>query len=139
MSRENVEVVRQLLEAVERDHDDLPAALACLDADVEWVPLRAATEGAYHGHEGYARFVADTNENFETFEPHFELCDLGDRVLAWGTISVRGAGSGVEMDVPVGGIFDFRGGKIARWKDFGSKETALEAVGLSEEAILRDE
>jgi ketosteroid isomerase-like protein len=130
MSQENVEVVHQLLEAVERD--DLPAALACLDPALEWIPLRAATEGAYHGHEGYERFVADTNENFETFEPQFELRDLGDQVLAWGAISVRGAGSGVELDVPVGGIFDFRGGRIARWQDFGSKEKALEAVGLSE-------
>jgi len=130
MSEENVKIVRQLLDAAERE--DVPAALDCLDSGLEWVPLRAATEGAYHGHKGYEKFVADTNEAFEVFEPHFELRDLGERVLAWGTIHVRGSGSGVEMDVPVGGIFDFRGGRIARWQDFGSKEKALEAAGLSE-------
>ena len=129
MSRENVEIVRRLLDAVERD--DRPAALACLDPELEWIPLRAATEGAYHGHAGFERFVADTNENFEHFEPRFELRDLGGWVLAWGTLNVRGTGSGVELQVPVGGIFDFRAGRISRWQDFGSKEKALEFAGQS--------
>jgi ketosteroid isomerase-like protein len=128
MARENVDVVWRLLDA--RKRGDLPAALACLDPDLEWIPLRAATEGAYRGHQGFERFLADTDENFETFEPHFELREVGERVLAWGTISVRGRGSGIEMDVPIGGVFDFRGGRIARWQDFGSKEKALDAVGL---------
>lgn len=123
-------MVRRLLDAVERD--DLPAALGCLDPSLEWVPLRAATEGAYFGHEGYEKFVADTNDNFEIFEPHFELRDLGDRVLAWGRIHVRGSGGGVEMDIPTGGVFEVRDGKIVRWHDSGSKERALESVGLSE-------
>jgi ketosteroid isomerase-like protein len=130
MSPENLEIVRRLLDAVERN--DLPAALACLDPALEWVPLRAATEGTYHGHEGYERFVADTNDNFEIFEPHFELRELGDGVLAWGSIHVRGSGSGVEMDIPTGGVFELRAGKIVRWQDSGSKEQALEALGLSE-------
>jgi ketosteroid isomerase-like protein len=82
-----VEVVRRLLDAGERA--DIPAALACLDPDLEWIPLRAATEGAYHGHDGYEKFGADTRENFEVFEPHFELRELGERVLAWGTITMR--------------------------------------------------
>jgi hypothetical protein len=100
MSQEHLEIVRRMLDA--RDRGDLPAALACLDADVEFIPLRAATEGTYNGQ------------------------------LAWGTILVRGRGSGVEMEIPSGGIFDLRAGKITRWQDFGSKENALEAVGLSE-------
>ena len=130
MSEENVETVRQLIDAVGRG--DALAALACLDPDLEWIPLRAATEGAYRGHDGYERFVAATNETFETFEPDFELSDLGEQVLAWGTIRVRGRGSSIETDIPVGGIFDFRAGRILRWRDFGSKEKALEAAGLSE-------
>lgn len=126
MPRDNVDLVLRLLDAAERG--DLPAALACLDPELEWIPHRAATEGAYHGHDGYASFVADTNESFEVFEPHFELRDLGEQVLAWGTISVRGASSGIEIEVPVGGIFDFRSGRIARWQDFGSKQKALQAA-----------
>jgi ketosteroid isomerase-like protein len=123
-------MVRRLLDAGERE--DIPAAIDCLDPDLEWIPLRAATEGAYHGHEGYEKFVADTSENFEVFEPRLELRDVGEQVLAWGTIHVRGSGSGVEMNVPVGGVFSFRDGRIIRWHDFGSKEKAFKAAGLSE-------
>jgi ketosteroid isomerase-like protein len=130
MSQENVETVRRHLDAVGRE--DYPAALACLDSDLEWIPHRAATEGAYHGHEGWEQFVADTWENFDVFEPRFDLRDLGGQVLAWGTIRVSGKGSGIDMEFPVGGIFDCSGGKITRWQDFGSKEKALEAAGLSE-------
>lgn len=130
MSQENCDVVRGLVDATNRE--DFSAALAFIDPDVEWIPARAATEGAYRGHEGFEKFVADTQETFETFEPRFELRDLGERVVAWGTIHVRGRGTGVEMDVPVGGVFDFRDGRIVRWEDFGSKQKALAAVGLGD-------
>ena len=59
MSHEHLEVVRRLLAA----GDDLPAALACLHPDVEFIPQRAETEGAYVGHAGYAKFLADTREH----------------------------------------------------------------------------
>jgi hypothetical protein len=38
----------------------------------------------------------------------------------------------LETDIETGGLFDFRDGKIVRWEDFGSKEKALEAAGMSE-------
>jgi len=101
-------------------------------ADVEYLPLRSATEGKYRGIAGIERFNADTEEVFEKFELHYEFLDLGERVLAWGVIRVRARGSGIETDIATGGVFDFRDGKIVRWEDFGSKEQALKAVGLSE-------
>jgi ketosteroid isomerase-like protein len=130
MSQENVEIVRRLFDA--RERDDLPAALACLDPDVEFIPLRAGTEGAYRGREGFEKFLADTSENFEIFVPRYTFQEVADRVLAWGTIHLRARGSGVEMEVPTGGIFDFRGGRIVRWHDFGSKNKALKACERTE-------
>ncbi len=123
-------MVRRLLEA--QGQAAWADVLSCLHPQVEWIGQRAATEGIYLGHEGIERFVADTEATFETFEPHFDLRDLGDAVLAWGSIAVRGRGSGVGLDVPVGGIFEFRDGLIGKWQDFGSKEAALEAVGLAD-------
>jgi ketosteroid isomerase-like protein len=127
--RTNLEVVRWLMDA----GGDSAAALPYLEPDLEWIPLRAKAEGAYRGHEGFERFVADTFDSFEAFEPQQELRDLGDgRVLAWGTIHVIARGSGVEMDVPFGGLFHLRDGKVTRWEDFGSKEKALDAAGVRE-------
>ena len=130
MSQENVELVRSL-------HDDLNRGEMTVDAekihpDVEFLPLRAATEGAYRGIAGIERFIADTFEVFETFEIRYEFADLGERVLAWGQIHVRARGSGIEMDIETGGVFEFRDGKVVRWEDFGSKEKALEAMALRE-------
>ena len=53
-------------------------------------------------------------------------------MLAWGSIHVRARGSGIETSIETGGLYEFRDGKIVRWEDFGSKDEALEAVGLSE-------
>lgn len=123
--RGDVEIVRWLLDA----GFDADAVLPYLDPELEWIPQRAKTEGAYHGHEGYERFVADTFDSFEIFEPQFELRDLGEgRVLAWGHLHVITRGGGVEIDVPVGGLVDLSDGKVTRWQDFGSKETALDAA-----------
>ena len=99
--------------------------------DVEFLPLRAATEGPYHGITGIERFIADNETVFEKFEPHWEYLDLDQRVVAWGTIRVRARQSGIDTDIPVGGIVEFRDGKIVRWQAFDSKEKALEAAGLA--------
>jgi limonene-1,2-epoxide hydrolase len=88
-------------------------------------------EGGYRGLAGFESFIADTLEVFEKFEMRCEFADLGERVLAWGHIHVRARGSGIETDIESGGIFEFRDGKIVRWEDFGSKDKALEAVGLA--------
>jgi limonene-1,2-epoxide hydrolase len=132
MSQENVELVRRLNDGVNRGEMSEIEPHSFFHPDVEFLPLRAATEGAYRGIAGIERFVADTEEIFENFEPHYEFLDLGERVLAWGTIHVRARQSGIDTDIPVGGVFEFREGKIVRWQDFGSKEKALKAVGLSQ-------
>ena len=128
MSQENVELVRSLMDSWNRGETDLSS----FHPDVEWLPRRAATEGAYRGISGIERFIADTEETFDKFELRQELLASGEKVLAWGPIHVRARQSGIETDIPTGGVFEFRDGKIVRWEDFGSKEKALKAAGLSE-------
>ncbi len=128
MSQENVEILRKLQDAWNRGERDLAGAY---HPDVEFLPQRAATEGGYYGLSGINAFIADTSEVFDKFEMNFEFTDLGERVLAFGTIHVRAKGSGVETDIQTGGLFEFRDGRIVRWEDFGSKSKAMEAAGLS--------
>jgi ketosteroid isomerase-like protein len=130
MSEENVELVRGVIDRWNRGERDL--VRSSFHPDVEWLPLRAATEGPYRGIAGLERFIADTEETFDKFEMHFELLDLGERVLAWGKLHVRARQSGIETDIPTGGVFEFRDQKIVRWEDFGSEDEALNAVGLGE-------
>jgi limonene-1,2-epoxide hydrolase len=130
VSQANVELVRRVFENRNVAEIDENEIRSIFHPDVEFLPQRAGTEGAYRGIAGIETFRADTEQVFEKFEVHYELLDLGERVLAWGKVDVRARGSGIEVDVPMGGVFEFRDGKIVRWEDFGSKEKAMEALGL---------
>jgi hypothetical protein len=132
MSQEYVALLRRINDGLNWGEIDEMDFRSFFHPDVEFLPLRTATEGAYHGIAGIERWVADTEETFETFEPHYEYLDLGERVLAWGTIHVRARQSGIDTDIPVGAVAEFRGGKVVRLQVFDSKEKALKAVGLEE-------
>jgi hypothetical protein len=132
MSQQHVELLRRINDGMNRGELNEMDFGSFFHSDVEFLPLRAVTEGAFHGIAGIERFVADTEETFETFEPRYDFLDLGERVLTWGTIHVRARQSGIETDIPVGTVVDFRDGKIVRWQAFGSKEEARKAVGLEE-------
>ena len=131
MSRENVDLFWEGNDAMRRG--DVEGILDRVSEEVVWIAARTSVEGAYHGHEGIRRFLADNAENFEIFEPNFdEVRDLGDRVLAFGRFRIRARGSGVETSFPVAGIATYREGKLVGWEDFRERRLALEAAGLSE-------
>jgi ketosteroid isomerase-like protein len=131
MSEENVELFRRGTDALERGDVALLEQLA--DPDVIFEPLRAPVSGTYRGHEGIRQFVADTAESFDVFRfDRPEIRDLGDRVLAIGTLHIRAREGGIETDVPTAGIATYRNGRLIHWKDFGDRRKALEAAGLSE-------
>jgi uncharacterized protein len=131
MSQENVEIVRRSADALNRG--DQEALLGIFAEDGVFEPLRAGVQGAYRGHEGIREFMADTVQSFDVFHVSFDdLRDLGGRVLAIGTIRVRGRGSGVEAEVVTAGIFTLRKAHVVQFKDFGDRKQALQAAGLSE-------
>src|SRR6185503_15306835 len=109
-----VEVFLEINEALRRR--DVEAVLRRVSEEGVFFAARSAVEGAYRGHDGVRRFMADNVENFEKFEPNYpDIRDLGDRVLAIGTIHVRGRGSGVETDIPAAGIATFNAeGRVVR-------------------------
>jgi ketosteroid isomerase-like protein len=114
---------------------DVEAAVELMHPEVEFIPRRAPIQGTYRGHSGIRKFFADNEENFELFQvdPE-ENHDLGDgRVLGVGTLRVRGKGSGVEVAVQSAVILSFDEEKVIRFEDFGEREKAFEAAGLSEQ------
>lgn len=130
MSEENLRAFRELVEAGNRG--DVDGALRCVAEDVEWIAARSAVQGPYRGHQGIRAFFADNEESFEVFRGELdELRDLGDQVLVFGKVHVRGRGSGVETDIPIAGIATYRDGRLIRWEDFRERNRALEAAGLS--------
>ena len=130
MSAERVEAVNRIIAAFARG--DVDAALRDIDPAAVFEPQRTATEGAFIGHEGMRRFWKDTDEMFDYFHPEYtEVRDLGDSVLAIGTLTVRGRGSGAEVQIPMAFLAEFRDDRVVRLKDFGEVAAALEAAGLA--------
>jgi ketosteroid isomerase-like protein len=136
MSRENVEVVRQIYDAVARR--DAAAVLALYDPDVEWDGSRLPEtslgfQGVYRGHEGLRTSTREWAKAWERFEDRCEeLIDAGEHVISVVTRRGRGRASGAETSTRRAGVWTLRDGKAARVVWFPSVEEALEAVGLSE-------
>jgi len=131
MATDNVELFHRGVRAWSEFDEE--TALELTTEDVELFALRSATEGPYLGHDGIRAFFADNRESFDLFEPHYDdVRDLGDgQVLGLGSIRIRGKGSGVETDVPSAVIVTFRDGRLAKLRDYGDRDAALEAAGLA--------
>jgi len=124
-----VETFRRNNEAVNRR--DLEAFLFDMDPEIEFIPRRAAVQGVYRGYEGMRKYFADNAESFDLYQvSHDEFRDLGDRLVAFGTVRARGKESGVEVTTPTAIVVTFRDGKMVRVQDYGERSEALKAVGL---------
>jgi ketosteroid isomerase-like protein len=133
MSQENVEIVRQVIEAWnQRDGD---RAISYMSPDIEWVPAgpAAVERTVYRGHAECARGFAAVWETWDEF--HFsetEVRDLEDSVLWLGRVHMRGKSSHVELDQEFAHNIVLMGGKIVQAHAFLTWREALEAAGLSE-------
>jgi ketosteroid isomerase-like protein len=131
MSQENVEVVRAFYEAFARG--DLESALTAFDPDVVAYDHDIPDSGEYRGLEGLFRWQADWQSSWESWrwDPE-EFIEAGDRVVAGLMVHAKGRGSGVDLKRLDGAVWTLRDGKCIRLDYYGSKEEALEAVGLRE-------
>jgi ketosteroid isomerase-like protein len=133
MSRENVEVVRLTFEAIGRW--DIDALLELYDPEIEYLPLTGTRieSGGYIGHSGVREYFEEVAEIWEELHPRADdVQTVGDQVLVLGGCAVRGRGSGAESDSPMAWVLTFRNGKVTRHRGYGTREEALEAVGLRE-------
>jgi ketosteroid isomerase-like protein len=130
MSRENVELVRRMLEWF--NTQDVDSAQAHSTHDVEIVPLRAAMEDtAYRGPEAFAAFRADNEEAWEELRFDAEaLREAGERVVAVGQVSARARVTGADVKARVAILFEFRGGRFSKLRTYADVGEALEAAGL---------
>ena len=120
---------------------DFDVLLMGFDPDIDYRAVSAGPGGVvapdlighHHGHAGYREVWRAMLEGFEdmTLEGE-ELLDLGDRMISATRLRGHGSGSGAPMDQLLFQVFTFRRGLIVKQEDFGSREEALEAVGLRE-------
>jgi len=131
MSRENVEIVRRIFDAL-----DGPAAVAALwDPEVEFDVSRdiwgaVVGGGHYRGVDGVRQWMLDLYGAWEQMDLDCEeLIDAGEQVIV--VLSVRGRGrtSGIEVAYRPAGIWTVRRGRVVRVVWFPTRHEALEALG----------
>lgn len=131
MSQENVDRFLKGAEAFNRN--DIEAGLEIYDPDVVFETQAAEMEGVFVGHDGIKGFIASIDDHYEDVQIHYpDVRDLGDRVLALGTMRTVGKGSGIVQETPLAILASFRDGRVTSFKDYGDKAHALQAAGLSE-------
>lgn len=90
--------------------------------------------GVHHGHEAFLRVWEAAIEVFDLRIEHEVVIDFGDRLLAAGRMTGRGASSGVPVDQPLFQVFTLRGGLVIRQEDFVDRKRALEAAGSRDDS-----
>jgi ketosteroid isomerase-like protein len=133
MSQTNVELAKRGIEAFNRPGSGVFAAL--MTADVElFPPMHGSVEGGgYRGREGFEAYRAELSETWDERRLIAEeFRDLGNRVLVVCRTELRGKGSGVPITARQTIIFDFRDGRICRFRGYLDHGEALRAAGLPE-------
>jgi ketosteroid isomerase-like protein len=132
MSQENVEIVRQCADALDRR--DYDAVLKHLAPDCE---LDASSNlGEWRGvHRGHDQFRQVWRSFFEPWESSWteidEVIDAGDRVVVCSTVHLRGR-DGIEVTAKQSFVFTLRDGVITHVASLNERAEALKAAGLSE-------
>jgi ketosteroid isomerase-like protein len=131
MSQENVERILSAAEGLNRG--DIDATLDGLDKDVVFEPQAGQMEGTFEGREAVKAFFTGMVDIYEVITVDYsDVRDLGDRILALGTLHTIGKGSGISTEWTLAIVATWRDGLCTHWKDYGDTEQALEAAGLSE-------
>jgi ketosteroid isomerase-like protein len=138
MSQENVEIVRQAAAAFNRG--DLDTWVESWADDIDYRAVEGALDdhGPIHGKDALRAYVDDWLGTLDDFMDDFrtepvELIEAGeDQVIAVTRASGRAKLSGVETHLTYAALYTIRDGKIARGREYWTKEQAIEAAGLSE-------
>jgi ketosteroid isomerase-like protein len=131
MSEENVELVRRGYEHFARTGEPDGSLYA---PDVEWhSAAQDPGQEVFHGVEGVKKLIAEVQEAMDDFRTDpFEFLDAGDQVVAGLIHRGRGKESSAEVEMREWNVFLIREGRIASVHEYGDRDEALEAAGLSE-------
>lgn len=138
MSRENVEVVRAIMDAQARH--DWPAVFAHYHPEIEWDQSRNRLAfdlpPVSKGHDAIRDWFRASGDAFDVAEyDHEELIDAGEQVVQFFRIRARGLASGIVLEGPLAQVWTLSEGVVVRVEFFEDRAEALEAAGLSNVAI----
>jgi ketosteroid isomerase-like protein len=140
MSQENVDLARLGYEALAGGDVERVLELIDPDVSVEVHTGRPDLPETLHGHAGFLenlRGLMDVFEDIE-IEPE-EFIDLGEHLVVPIYTAGHGRASGIKVENRVVHIWTIRDGKATRFRVFGTRREALEALGLTEQDLSAPE
>jgi ketosteroid isomerase-like protein len=110
------EVVRRAYDALQRR--DLVALEELADPDLEMdLSERVLNPATYRGGEGLLRFLGEVDELWASMDIAVEhVIEHGDELLAVLMVTLKGRGSGVEMESRIAQRWTLREGRLLRMK-----------------------
>jgi ketosteroid isomerase-like protein len=139
MSQENVEVMRRLWEefqaGMERGDPGAWLDSAAVADEFEWVTQQPLDgRSVWRGRDEHVEFMRTWTAEFQDWSVRVErLIDAGsDRVVALTHQTGIGRASGARVELRLGQIAEFEGGRLVRVTNYLTHGEALEAAGLSE-------
>jgi ketosteroid isomerase-like protein len=132
MSQENVDVVRQTLDAYSRRDIEALRALNHPDLELDWSASRGSLAAVYRGLDEAFRFYAEYYGTFEeTVIKPDRFIDVGDFVVVPNVVHQRGR-DGIEVSARSTLVFTVHDGQVTRVCLYQETDEALKAVGLAE-------
>jgi len=132
VSQENVEIVRQSLDAFSQRDIDTLRALNDPDMVLDWSASVGWLAGVYRGFDEALRFYEGYFEAFEKVVIEVDrFIDVGELVVVPNVSHQRGR-DGIEVSARGTFVFTIRNRKIARICLYQETEQALKAVGLED-------
>lgn len=129
MSEQNVALVREIFDAVNKRDDAAALAHCHPDIEIDWTRSIGPERGMYRGHEGWVELLDKYREVFDevAFAPE-EFIERGDEVLVphLATLSHR---DGIVTQVRSVFAYTFDAGVLVRFRMFNSRDEALAAAG----------
>ncbi len=124
-----MEIVRRLFTSFE---DGLAAVFELWDPEIDWRAIEGAPDdvGPIIGRDAMRAYLADWYETFPDLEavPE-EILDAGpERVIVVWHLTGTAKVSGVPTELRPAIVYTIRGGKIARAREYLTKDEALAAV-----------
>jgi ketosteroid isomerase-like protein len=108
-----------------RNRGDWDALFAELDPDAEWEPI--AETVTYRGREAIAEYFARWDEAWAEFRVDVERIDVSphaDLALLAARYCGRGQGSAVDVDGDFYTVWELRGGKVLRCREYTHENEA---------------
>jgi ketosteroid isomerase-like protein len=129
MSQENAEVVRQMLDAFNRDHAAKVVGFFAEDCELHEPPEMVDSAGGFRGHDGIRAWMANLRDVVGVrFEP-VSLTARGDLIVAELAAHGRGEASGAPFAWTTFAAVRLRDARIVRVQAFLTQEEALHAAG----------